>query len=126
MNNIELINEDERNKVELSKEEEKIQAKRNIFELYKVTYSKFNSYDPLVNDKLISLVEERILDDKLSIIYFADWLIQNQIGLLSEDDMVNRSSKKQYVRKYKRFIGYFVKKINNMSKLLLNEHLQKN
>lgn len=120
---IDLENNEEIEKI-LTKEEEKIKAKRNVFNFYKLTYSKFNSYEPLVNGKLIEIVETKIIDDKLTVIGFADWLLQNQIGILCEKDMVNRNTKKQYLRKVKRFKDYFVKKINEMttSSIAHNQH----
>ena len=113
MNN-ELHAENESNP-EINDTEQLIKAKENIYQLYNIMYSKINSYEQLTNEILTNKIDEKINDPTLTAIYFADWLINNQIGLISEADLKNRTTKRQYLRKFKLFSNNFVKLINDIT-----------
>ena len=110
--NSNIKNNENEQKTELSKSEILKKSKKDIFKLYEMKWSsKVNNKRPLLDSEK-EILNKLYDDEKLNQMQFADVLLQSQIGLVTENDVKNRASKRRYKRMYVSFVKEMVSTLN--------------
>jgi len=116
----ELSNDNNSKKLK-SKSESYSVIKKEIYKLYNIMYDKYTPYDVIISDDITNAIETLINDDKIQPMVFADYLLRYNINTLSKLDLKNRTTKRNYTRRIKKFNKKFVDTLNESYWLGINK-----